>query len=114
MVRGAGARGLRRAHGIGTNKNEVVRVLCDSQSCRIQEIEALEKGASVEHAVLICFDRNLGYGMDKSGIRKHMPNGDEVAARMRQNGYFGCTLLQTGSSCAEVEQLERRTLFLIS
>jgi hypothetical protein len=110
--------GLRRTHGVGAgrrtrpspgHRDSVVRVLCGVKASRMREIQALERGAATEQAMLVCFDRNLGYGTDaRTGRRAAMPHGDAVAARMRQRGYAGCTFLQTGGSCAEVEALERR------
>ena len=96
--------GLSRSHGVGASGR--LRAICGEKAIRLSEIKALEIGAATERAVLVCIDRNLGHGVDEQGRRVAMPHGDEVAARMRQLGYHGCIILQTGASRSEVEDFE--------
>ena len=65
------------------------------------------KSAENEQAFLVVFDRNLGHGTNSSnGASAPMPNGDVVAAQMRQHGYEGCLILQTGDSSEQLQMYE--------
>ena len=55
---------------------------------------------------MIVMDRNLGHGINANGNRVPMPNGDVVAANMRQSGYNGCLALHTGDSDEQLKMFE--------
>jgi hypothetical protein len=112
-------RGLISSHQIHN-----VQLLCGNKATRYNEIcELLEnvveqqKLNHVKHSnessqsgkpnpILIVIDRNLGHGLNEKRKRVAMPNGDIVAANMRQRGYNGCLALHTGDSADQLKMYE--------
>ena len=114
-------KGLTKSYAI-TN----VRILCGKKATRyqdicqlldnvvgqkqkLQQLQQLHHSTAQQHIanpILVVMDRNLGHGLNKDGERVQMPNGDVVAANMRQKGYHGCLVLHTGDSDEQLKMYE--------
>ena len=115
-------KGLTKSYAINN-----VRILCGKKATRYQDIcqlldnvvrqklQQLQQLQQMHHStahqhianpILVVMDRNLGHGLNKEGERVQMPNGDVVAANMRQKGYHGCLVLHTGDSDEQLKMYE--------